>query len=235
TPKVERDETLPDLGFHYAALDMVFGSVLFTNSSILLTNGAAIGVYMLSPATYGIGLGDNARMFSESSPTNLTRIVRYNCVQEQANTNWSAHRGPSIAATPTTVVTAPQARFRFTDWSVTAQDTEHFYGYNQDVDYVVPFIDCQFHGGKFHTDRPGVNVTNCLFERVAVNLENYATFDLNFRHNTFVGGTNYLLYFTGGTWTFKDNLFDGTLVDTNAPGYTGDYNAYTTNLARLPP
>jgi hypothetical protein len=65
TPKVERDDGLPDVGYHYAPLDMVFASVYFTNSSILITNGASVGTFTLSPDAYGIGLGDNTRMFSE--------------------------------------------------------------------------------------------------------------------------------------------------------------------------
>jgi hypothetical protein len=234
-PQIERDDGLPDLGWHYEPLDIVFGSVYFTNSSILITNGAAVGTYLISSGTYGIGLADNARLFSEGQATNLNRIVRYNTVQEQANNNWT-NRGPSIFTTPTSVVNAPQARFRFTGFSIPARDAEHFYGSDGGVDLAVPFIDCQFEGGSFYSTRPQVYVTNCLFQGVAVTLESGETgFDAAFRHNTFYGGTNYLSQFMPGTWTVKDNLFDGTGIYTNATGITHDYNGYTTNLPRYLP
>jgi hypothetical protein len=236
TPKVERDDGLPDLGYHYAPLDMVLGSVQFTNSSILITNGASVGTFTLSPDNYGIGLGNNARMFSEGSPTNLNYIVRYNCVQEQGNTNWGAYVGPSIALTPVSAINAPQARFRFTGWSIMARDTDHVHGYDNDLDFAVPFIDCQFQGGSVSSVRPVINLTNCLFENVAVSLSDAGyTVDAGFRHNTFVGGTNCFDPIGGGTWTLKDNLFDGTSLYTNNSGLTHSYNAYTASLKRFQP
>ena len=235
TPQVERDQGLPDLGFSYSPLDMILGAVLFTNSTILITNGAAIGTFVLSPDAYGIGLSDNARLFSEGQPTNLNHIVRYNTVQEQANTTWAAYRGPSIAAVAASV-NAQQARFRFTGWSAPARDAAHFYGYAGDVDFAVPFIDCQFHGGSFYTERPQVNVTNCLFERVAITLQGGDhPLDPAFRHCTFVGGTNHLLREAEGTWIFRDNLFDGTGIYTDTVTNNHNNNAYTTNLPRLLP
>src|SRR6185503_19680255 len=97
TPQAQRDsDGLYDLGFHYDPLDMVFGAAVFTNSTILITNGGAVGTFVSSPNAYGIGLGDNARLFSEGSPTNLNAIVRYNVVAEQANSSWATYRGPSI-------------------------------------------------------------------------------------------------------------------------------------------
>jgi hypothetical protein len=237
TPQGERDEGLPALGYHYPALDAVFGTVYFTNSAILLTNGAAIGTFSATSSSYAMGLGDNARFFSEGQPTNLNRIVRYNTVQEQANANWSTYRHPSIFVAPVSVTTAPQARFRFTGWSSPARDVEHFRDYKSGgVDVAVPFIDCQFAGGSIYSERAQLNVTNCLFQRVALTL-NGIDYPLNpsFRHNTFVGGTNHFVQEAEGAWTFKDNLFDGTGIYTNITGFTHNYNAYTTNLARLLP
>jgi len=56
---------------------------------------------------------------SGASPRDLSlnHIVRYNTVQEQANTNWSAYVGPCVVVGPAPFATAPQVRFRFTDWS----------------------------------------------------------------------------------------------------------------------
>jgi hypothetical protein len=56
-----------------------------------------------------------------------------------------------------------------------------------------------------------------------------------FRNCTFHGGTNVLDQEAGGTWTFKDNIFDQTGIFTNVTGFNHDYNGYTTNSARLLP
>src|SRR5207244_3211864 len=136
-PQAGRDLTNPDIGYHYEPMDYVFGNDFFTNSTITITNGAAVGVFAGSSHAYGIGLDDSANLFSDGSPTALNRIVRANVVQEFANTNWSAPLDQCISVW-TTPLNPPQAHFRFTEWSVPAQDSQHFYG-SEGVDFPVDF------------------------------------------------------------------------------------------------
>ena len=49
-----RDTDTPDLGAHMVPLDFIFGWAHVTNSTILLTNGVAVG--MFSPVASGAGL-----------------------------------------------------------------------------------------------------------------------------------------------------------------------------------
>jgi len=233
SPQAQRGESPPSLGYAYPPIDFVFGSAFFTNSSILLTNGVAIATFSPSDDGYGIALDDRATMISEGSPTSLNHIVRYNTVQEQATTNWSTAVGSSIF---TTWVGNPlqRATFRFTDWSILAQDAKHVYGYPGYADFPMDFRDCQFRGGAFLTSQPTFNVTNCLFERVAVETDGYSSpASQNFRSCTFYGGSLVLDQEGGGTWTFLDNLFDKTTIGGLLTSSTNDYNGYVTNSDRI--
>jgi len=128
----------------------------------------------------------------------------------------------------------PQALFRFTDFSVAAQEPAHFRSYWWDPPKI-SFTDCRFHGGQLMV-QGALAATNCLFERAWLNLNGSdAEFDLQFRNNLFFGGKLELAQETGGTWTFTDNLFDhATLVQNNVPVVHG-YNGYLTGSAAFAP
>ncbi|HMJ67106.1 MAG TPA: hypothetical protein VK615_17310, partial [Candidatus Binatia bacterium] len=230
--QASRDIDAPDLGFHYTSLDWAFGGVYVTNATITLNPGTAIALY--SPTNggssyYGIALGDNAKFISEGWPTNLNRIVRYNTVQEQSTTSWNTTPAEHIASAWNNPPNNPQARFRFTEWSLPAKDTYHFRGFVGST-AVPAFIDCQFHGGQFYSGQPTLNVTNCLFERVIAFLEDTNANAMNptFRNCLLYGGALQLSNYVSGTWTLKDNLFDRVGV-TQKGTITHDYNGYITN------
>jgi hypothetical protein len=232
SPQAGRDsDGMPDLGFHYAPLDFALGGVYLTNSTITITNGAAIATF--SPTNggstyYGIGLDIAAQLYSEGSPTNLNRIVRYNTVQEQTGTSWSPGRAEAIF-TSWAPATPPSARFRFTQWSVPALDTSHLWLSESGISPT--FLDCQFYSGQIYDEYPTVNVTNCLLHRVGTEFVCAET-DMNptFQNCLFYGGTLSLVNFAGGTWTFKDNVFDKVQISQTAT-LTHDYNGYVTNSA----
>src|SRR5207237_312479 len=97
SPQAGRDIDTPDIGFHYSPVDFVFGSAFFTNSTILITNGAAIGTFAAASSyLYGLAPDANTTLISDSSPTNLNRIFPYNMAMEQANSAWSSYRGASV-------------------------------------------------------------------------------------------------------------------------------------------
>lgn len=235
-PQAQRDTDTPDLGYHYESLDYVFSALPLTNATITVMSGVAIGTRTLN--SYGLGLLGGAQFICEGTPDNLNRIVRYNTVQEQANTNWieSASYGSSVitAWTPPTT-TAPFARVRFTDWSVpTGGPLYHFWGYLEDAG-THDLRDCEFHSGVLYTQRPSLGVTNCLFNRTQLVLEE--NYDMNhiFRNCTFAGSDLQLVHAGSGSWTFQNNLFDGTTTNNTEGYFTNSYNGYTTNAARLVP
>jgi hypothetical protein len=232
-PQAGRDTDTPDLGWHYRPLDFAFGGTYVINSTLIFNPGTAIALY--SPTNggssyYGIGLSDNAKLFCAGTADNLNRIVRYNTVQEQSQTTWNTPPAEHIASDWTDPPVDPQARFRFTQWSIPAADTYHFRGHHGS-DLVGQFRDCRFLGGRFQTERPTLNVTNCVFYRTAVLLEgNDYELDATFQNNLFYGGSNYLYQALGGAFTFNDNVFDCVAIAQLATP-THDYNGYITNAS----
>src|SRR6185369_13457156 len=89
SPQAQRDTDVPDLGYHYDPLDYVVSGRTLTNSTLTLTNGVALATYG-SSNSYGVFIRAGGNLVSEGSPTRLNHITRYNTVQEQASTNWSA-------------------------------------------------------------------------------------------------------------------------------------------------
>ena len=223
---------LPDIGYHYDGLDAVFRRVTLTNAMLKLHPGAVLGIYG-SSAEHGLLLKDGASLISQGDPTNVCRIVRYNLVQEQASTNWSAASVGLSVATPTnyTFSPSPSVDLRFTEFSMPAGGADHFYGaYSTTVAF--RFRDCQFLGGAFYSELPPVYLTNCLFDRS----RSYFYSSTSACHNvTFAGG---LMSVDGlfGKHFFKDNVFDQTIIDQNATNnVTANYNGYGAGANRISP
>ena len=234
-PQAQRDTDTPDLGYHYDCLDYVFSALALTNATITAMPGVAIGTRTLN--SYGLGLLGGAKFFCEGTPDNLNRIVRYNMVQEQSNTNWTefASGGGSIITAWTPSSIAPYARIRFTEWSVPASyEMYHFWGYSEDAGSH-EFRDCQFHSGILYVQHASIGVTNCLFNRTRILLEEYYDMNPTFRNCTLVGCDLQLAHIGSGTWTFQNNLFDATTNSYVTGSFTNSYNAYTTNATRLTP
>ena len=117
-------------------------------------NGVALGTYGAS-SSYGVSIGANGTLISDGSPVNLNRIVRYNTVQEQAVTNWSASTvAPSVKISSSSA----SAQFRFTGWSLLGGSGDHgncAIGHSDPV----AFTDCQLGGGNLTLTKTSVNLT----------------------------------------------------------------------------
>lgn len=237
-PNAQRDADEPDLGYHYDSLDYVFSGVILTNASITAMPGVAIGARTFNAISLGL-LGGSA-FYCEGTPDNLNRFVRYNTVQEQANTNWMEYASGTayhIATAWSATATAPILRLRFTEFSTPAsgaEDIYQIYGFDEDAGSH-SIRDCQFHGGDLWALRPTLNVTNSLFNRIrTIIAQGSSSISPTFRNCTFVGGDLQLYNDNTGTWTLKDNLFDGTTSYFEGT-LSHSHNAYTTNATRLTP
>jgi hypothetical protein len=189
-----------------------------------------------SSSAPGLVLLDGGKVLSTGAPDNLNRVVRYNLVQEQATTNWSASsvgRSISTVSPYGTNLLASQASFRFTDFSMPANGNDHLYAGATNLTFTVQ--DCQFHGGQFTAVEPNVTLLNSLFDRVSLTLSaNKNPFTALMRNCTLAGGSLWASNAVSAAWTFTDNLFDTTnLVQSGS--LTHNYNAYLTNSARLTP
>jgi hypothetical protein len=235
TAQAQRDTDTPDLGYLYDPLDYVASQIAVTNATLTLQTGTALGVHGSSTAP-GLVLLNGGKVLSTGAPDNLNRLVRYNLVQEQATTNWSAS---SVGRTLTTVapygtnLLTTEARFRLTDFSMPANGNDHLYAGATNLTFTVQ--DCQFHGGKLTAIEPDVTLLNNLFNRVSLTLSaNKNPFTALVRNCTLAGGSLWASNAVGCAWTFTDNLFDTTnLVQSGA--ITHNYNAYLTNAVRLTP
>jgi len=219
----------PDIG--YDPLDYVV-SGRAVSANLTLTDGAALGTYGTS-SSYGLGLSSGS-FVSEGTPTNLNWIVRYNTVQEQSATNWAAN---SVGTGVSMASDTPIVNIRFTGWSLLGGTGTHFHD-STDGTTPTAFTHSQFSGGKFTISPGSVALTNCVWERVSVKLqdddESGREWDLF--NNLFYGGT--LFYRARGddpTLRAFDNLFDQTAI-TRAVGsdhFTHGNNGYVGGIAHL--
>ena len=149
-------------------------------------------------------------------------------VQEQSASAWNTSPAEIISSDSTNVSLSPEAHFTFTQWSIPAADTHHFYG-RAGTNLIAPFKNCQFIGGKFQSDGPQVSITNCLFHRVDT-IINGASNQINptFQNCLFYGGSLKLTNSQAGTWKLHDSVFDGTTISQSGT-ITHDYNGYITN------
>ena len=230
-PQAQRDTDVPDRGYHYPPVDYALGNAGISGASVVATGGVALATYSPTISTYGIGVIGSAQLIVEGSPANLNRIVRYNTVQEQANTNWSAAPGPQFKN-----VNGTQARFRFTEFTTLAQDTDHVRG-DETGGGTFFLRDCSFAGGRNNSARPDVYYTNCLFRRVNNELTAFDYYmSAGYDGCLFRGGRLYLAN-DGGfvTADFNNNLFDETVIETNWGLAANSHNGYTTNVAQIAP
>jgi len=231
SPQAQRDTDVPDLGYHYAPLDYVANARGVT-STLILTNGVAIGTYG-SGASYGFSLSGSGKIVSQGLPNALNYIVRYNTVQEQSTTNWSAS---SVGSSVLIGAYTATAQCRFTGWSIPGANGYHLYA-DADTNWNT-FADCQFTGSVLWFTPGKVAFTNCLFERAWLNFRDHGMGSgpqLYLFNNLMSGGT--LWWIQIATNLAYDNVFDRTTFTQGAPNtaFAHDYNAYVTNKTRLSP
>jgi hypothetical protein len=235
TVQAQRDTDAPDIGFHYDALDFVASQVAVSNATLTLGTGTVLGIYGGS-AQPGLVLLDGAKLISEGTPTDPNRLVRYNLVQEQAVTNWSASTVGRIVSSPSPYATnllASELRLRFTYFGTPAGGSDHLFLGATNLAFSLR--DCEFHGGSMRLWEPDVGITNCLFDRTYTEIyANHNPFNVAVRNCTFFGSLINATNNKSGTWLFKDNLIDHPTLGQSGT-MTGDYNAYVTNATRITP
>ena len=227
-PQAQRDTDALDIGYHYDPIDYACNGLWLSNAMVQLLPGTALGTF----GQYGIALWTGSDLISIGTPNGLNRIARYNLVQECSTGTW-AGKGNSIAGDWRGGPVEARAYFRFTDWSMPAQDGSHFY--TSSYDMLNAFQDCQFHGGAISIGT-ALALTNCLFERVNTSICD-TSFDISpiLRNCLFYGGELISDHANGGTWAFRDNLFDQTAITQWDGDVDGAYDAYTPGTARLTP
>lgn len=237
SPQAQRDTDLPDLGYHYDPLDYLFGPTYVTNATITVNPGTAIGFFGINTNCYGFAIGKNAQLLADGAADNLIHFVIYNTVQEQTSPGWKTLFDDTLSDGMVTHFSGTNFLIdcRFIDWSVLAQDSFHI----SLVGGLLAARDCQFHGGIFTSFiDASLTLTNCLFERVYMDMELSPPCTNVFRNNLFWNGS--FIFFPGETNSvIKDNLFDHASMLDGLGGvgvtYYGGHNAFVTNYDQLDP
>jgi hypothetical protein len=210
-PQAQRDnDGAPvDLGYHYDPIDYAVESMTVSNSTVAVLSGTVLAT---CGPEYGVYLLDGALLNCAGTATCPDYIVRYNTVQEQSNTNWEGTGGEACVKTDN----IGSGTFYFTTWSALGGIEELY----QSAGNFAPlsFQDCQFYNGIVNSSYQALSSANCLYQRVNTTLDDYGPGGVSktFCNNLFWEGEltygHIPGYHDSGTWTFRDNLFDQTVV-----------------------
>jgi hypothetical protein len=238
-PVVQRDTDAPDLGYHYPPLDYL-ASGINVSSTLTLTNGVAVGVY----GAEGLVMGSGSKLLSEGSLDRPNRVMRYQCVQEDAAT-W----GGSPSGLVRLAASDREIRLRYTEMPMLSGTTgsRRLIGSFEGGTYVLnplALTDCRVFNGwqdfylTTHTNTV-LAFTNNLFQNcrftfaqgVMNQFTTYSSYTLHLWNNLFQGGTNTFNYNTNtGVWTIKDNFFNPEVLTVTGSNGAADYNGYRSGL-----
>jgi hypothetical protein len=244
TPQAQRDTDIPDIGWHYAPLDYVFGGcVVATN--ITFSAGTAVGWFRTTSgwqhAGHGIKANDRVTITFAGTVEQPAYWLRANLAQENCNGIWQGGYGPGGITgwawpefTNSPVVRARFTKFPNASWEATVARDD--YGY-----LTFEAANCEFLGGSFGGYLTRLLLTNCLFDNVSLWADVNASVVQN-TNSVFIarncllrGGGLYLHRTSGGTyplWSIRDTAFDSVKFDiidgANGAAYCTDlaYNAF---------
>ena len=234
-PVAQRDD-LPgtiDIGYHYDPIDWAWPT---SDNYLVKTLTVGPGTVIAANSGLGVELGGGGAIVSIGLPGNFARFVYYNTVQEQANGAWSGYDLPASIESPSgSVSPVPTAYFRFTDFAMLGGSGLHVGSYNG-VDMALGFADCQFRGASITSSRASCYLTNCLFERVNVALNDTGAPSGNTQnvYNNLFRLSNLNLTRANGNsaWTWRDNVFDQSGLSSSG-SVTADHNGYTGGITHL--
>lgn len=224
-PVVQRETDIPDLGYHYDALDYVFGLYTVTNATLTLTNGVAVA----GSNTVTIWTSTSGNLISEGRPDRHNVISKYYCVQEQPYVPAPTGNGSFINNYATAPY--PLMSFRFTDFRELADGSSGYFLYVTSYWMVHSLMlkDCEFSGCRVFLGAENngwVTVTNCLFEYTSIEMRDN-TNHVYFYNNLVKGGlTRFYRRSDTNTWWAQNNLFDSLTLSVWLKGPTNSHNAY---------
>jgi hypothetical protein len=240
SPQAQRDTDTLDLGYHYDPLDYVWSSRNLTNATLTLTNGVAVAVYGGS----GTVLRTGAKVFSEGTPTDLNRYVRYQTVQEQP-VAWGATTG-NLYLFQINSSSTPEVRLRFTDLSMMAGATSTRYLISGSGFSTLEGKDSQLRGTYLllnHTSATQaiVTLTNNLVQRANWTFNQSlmgSSYPLIvYMYNNLIQGSTVAFTYSTNTWPWAvcDNLFDQvSLSKSGAATLPNSNNGYDITTTKLP-
>ena len=234
SPVVQRDSSVPALGYHYDPLDYIADNLAVSNGSLALSNGVAIASYNEA----GIILQNNSSIVSSGTPLKPNWLVRYQSVQEQpvllGGDDVSAGQNISVAAAGSG---RPAGVFQFTHFAMPANGGSGFYHHGDASFNTLLVQDSELWGGAFDFSGPAndavVTLQNNLFFRSSIFASNVlTTASLSLSNNLILGGSLSLVQPKQGGWNFFDNDVDGSAVMSDSAIISG-YNAFLNGSSGL--
>jgi len=239
TPEVPRDTVASghlDLGYHYDPIDATFSGVtLAPNASLTISPGTAAACLASSVWAQkdGIKAQDGCVITAQGTATAPIHLATLDAVQECPQQTWQLDNYNDNAnfLNLACSVSPMTASFRFCNWScVGSQTTMYADEFLDSGSSTIALRDCQFYNGNIFNDAPVVQADNCLFHRAYVTLmdsDAMGAIANTLYNNLFVGGHFWPCQYYAGGWTFRDNLFDQTIIwgPVNS-GDSCDHNAY---------
>jgi hypothetical protein len=235
SPQAQRDYTgAPDLGYHYDPIDYSFGGC-FADANLTFTNGTAVGWFRTSSgwehAGYGIDMGAGVTVLFSGTAIAPDYWVRLNTVQEQDYT-----AGYGQAGIETWVNSdLPTVSGQFLRCSAMAGELRSYF--SDDYGSIqARMVNSEFWGGSLDAYGDYMYFTNCLMQRVDMELWNGSAGNARITWDcTFFGGEYDIERTSGGSAfvSVRNSAFDGTSISTSDyygsnPTYSDyDYNAYT--------
>lgn len=229
-PVVARDVDMPDLGYHYPALDYLLSGAIVQGGTVTLTNGVGIGF----SGSCAFDLRDAGVLVSEGRPDRLNRILRQQLVQERSVVGEAT--ADAVFKANTAVTTKPSLGLRFTevntlawaDASSTLDPTRGRLELLKTTSLGSPALalqslaltDCQFGGVTLNyspnsTSATTVGLVNNVFERgrVSIGISGSAnSLTLSLRNNLFWRTSVSVNHYQGGAlpppWIVMENVFD---------------------------
>ena len=233
SPVVERDQDLPDLGYHYDPIDYAINLLTISNATLTVTNGVRLATF----GDHGFWVREGGHLVSEGTPVEPNRVFRHYSTQEQTD-SWG-NTLPSSAYTffAYAQVNHGTVKLRFTESSIQASggyQVRHVGSAHTTSSWTAR--DSQFYGGTFDFSVTGiismVGLTNNLFHRPIITFA--GSEDLYFFNNLLWKGGIDLWLADNSIGVLKDNAFDQTFIS-DLGGSTHSHNAYINTNGRLVP
>jgi hypothetical protein len=249
-PQVARDtNAAPDLGWHYDALDYIFGGANAT-TNLTFTAGTAVGWFNGGPWSgssqgYGIALNGSAQATFTGTATSPCIMARNNMVQEGTMGAWTdqAYLGGFIGlGGNNTQATAPTLNLDFTHFYSRNNDGAFFRDYGDGTLIVINANNSEFYAGSAGGYMMYFNFTNCLAMRAGLGVNCFCAGRVTMCDCTYYGG---LLggERSGATWpvVVQNCAFDGTsftYMDDPSNGNTNitycNFNSFDLGAMRTP-
>ncbi len=231
--RVRLHQGRPDLGYHYAPIDYSCSGRKLAGARLHLTDGVAIGFNPTEGAA-GMTLEAGAELVASGHPQRPVRLVTLSALQENPpnrRLEWS----PEFVRVQPGPAAEASVRWRFVESNLPGGVGVHLAGGFAAPNSAISLRDCQLAGGRLSGGSIGLAFTNCIFDRVHLEVESSRDEPpRQLHHNFFRSGTVQIELPTSTQVLARNNFFERTTLRVSGR-WDHSHNAYVAGGDRLPP